>query len=379
MACHTEPITARQHISPLPALEGTAVLTIMGACAVDRCIISGGNAFPIFKSPSSGSTGGILTLRNLTFQDAAGGVFVNVRTRINATECGFVRNKGPSSGGGVLRYGSGVLGKDERVSGVLIVHVTVCIMQVRVHAMQVRVGVTGDGVHAARESTYGTGEQQSTRESVYGACSIASDSYSVTNSVSYRYFSYCTFYNNTTPIGGGGAFSINAGNPQGKGPSLIIASSYFRNNSAPKGRGGVIAMEGTSKAVFKSCLFDGNSAGVAGGAIYSNGASLTLNKVVFRDNKAIGVPPTSTCGVGGVLFAVSGLYSGASVRLCASSFVGNTGCATSVNTLLLQTVPGGSNFPASVMFCNGTTKPAKLLVPSSGWRELSSCTPSTCL
>ncbi|CAI5963441.1 unnamed protein product, partial [Closterium sp. NIES-65] len=294
--------------APLPALEGTAVLTIMGACAVDRCIISGGNAFPIFKSPSSGSTGGILTLRNLTFQDAAGGVFVNVRTRINATECGFVRNKGPSSGGGVL-----------------------------------------------------------------------SDSYSVTNSVSYRYFSYCTFYNNTTPIGGGGAFSINAGNPQGKGPSLIIASSYFRNNSAPKGRGGVIAMEGTSKAVFKSCLFDGNSAGVAGGAIYSNGASLTLNKVVFRDNKAIGVPPTSTCGVGGVLFAVSGLYSGASVRLCASSFVGNTGCATSVNTLLLQTVPGGSNFPASVMFCNGTTKPAKLLVPSSGWRELSSCTPSTCL
>ncbi|CAI5462770.1 unnamed protein product [Closterium sp. Yama58-4] len=258
--------------APLPALEGFARLTITGACAVDRCIISGNNAFPIFTSPSSGSTGGILNLRNLTFQEAS------------------------------------------------------------------------------------------------------FESYSVTKSVSLRYFSLCIFYNNTTPTGGGGALSINSGYPQGQGPALTITGSYFRNNSAPKGQGGVIRVEGTGKVVFKSCLFDGNSAGVSGGAIYSNGTSLTIDHVSFRDNKAIGVPPTTTCGMGGVLFAVSGLYSMVYLRFCASSFSGNTGCVESVSTLYLLTVPGGSKFPASVVFCNGTSKPAGLLVPSSGWRELSSCT-----
>ncbi|CAI5462773.1 unnamed protein product [Closterium sp. Yama58-4] len=356
-----------QLTAPLPALEGAAVLTITGACAVNRCVISGNNAFPIFTSPSSGPTGGILNLRNLTFQDAAGGVFVNVRTRINATQCGFVNNKGPSNGGGVL-----------------------------------------------------------------------SESYSVTKSVSLRYFSLCIFYNNTTPTGGGGALSINSGYPQGQGPALTITGSYFRNNSAPKGQGGVIRVEGTGKVVFKSCLFDGNSAaytclaafvslslflsgpctltpsfprgpfrptiqpsasfhpalstlstlstlpsmhpGGAGGAIYSNGTSLTFNKAIFRDNKAIGVPSISTCGFGGAVFANLGRYSETSVRFCASSFTGNTGCQGTYDTVFLQMVPGPTSpdFPSTVMYCNGTAKPAGLLAPASGWQELSSCTSSTC-
>ncbi|CAI5488355.1 unnamed protein product [Closterium sp. Naga37s-1] len=317
----TTPRLISHALSPLPALEGTAKLTITGACAVGRCIISGGNAFPIFTSPSSGPTGVILNVHNLNFQRAAGGVFLNVRTRVNASKCGFVSNKGLGSGGGVL-------------------------------------------------------------------------------SVSYRRFSYCSFYNNTAPIGGGGAISINAGNPEGKGPAMMLEHCYFRNNSAPKGRGGAISVEGTGKIVFKSCRFDKNSAvpsprsmmgllllprqtmvsllllptpstflglahplfhigpfilplnhrpcfhttlpaihpGVAGGAIYSNGTSLSLAHVTFRNNTAIGIPPATTCGVGGAVYAVSGRYSGASVRFCASSFWDNTGCAAAANTLFLQTV-----------------------------------------
>ncbi|CAI5535616.1 unnamed protein product [Closterium sp. Naga37s-1] len=88
--------------STLPALSGAAKLTIRGACATSRCIISGGGAFPIFTSPSTTPKGGKLTLVNLRFQQAAGGVFKNVRTAINASQCIFVNNTVSDIGGGVL-------------------------------------------------------------------------------------------------------------------------------------------------------------------------------------------------------------------------------------------------------------------------------------
>ncbi|CAI5535603.1 unnamed protein product [Closterium sp. Naga37s-1] len=71
------------------------------SCQFVRCIISGEGAFPIFTSPSSNPPGGLLTLFNLKFQRAGGGVFFNVQTAINASKCGFVMNMAPS--GGVLR------------------------------------------------------------------------------------------------------------------------------------------------------------------------------------------------------------------------------------------------------------------------------------
>ncbi|CAI5535611.1 unnamed protein product [Closterium sp. Naga37s-1] len=88
--------------APLPALSGAAKLTVKGACAPSRCIISGGGAFPIFTSPSSGPTGGVLTLVNLNFQRAAGGVLFNVRAAVNASQCVFLSNTAPGIGGGVL-------------------------------------------------------------------------------------------------------------------------------------------------------------------------------------------------------------------------------------------------------------------------------------
>ncbi|CAI5535618.1 unnamed protein product [Closterium sp. Naga37s-1] len=80
--------------------RGAAKLTIIGNCTAARCIISGEGAYPVFTSPSSNPPGGVLTLVNLNFQRAAGGVFFNVQTAINASKCGFVRNMAPS--GGVL-------------------------------------------------------------------------------------------------------------------------------------------------------------------------------------------------------------------------------------------------------------------------------------
>ncbi|CAI5535622.1 unnamed protein product [Closterium sp. Naga37s-1] len=91
----------------LPALSGAAKLTIKGACGstgIDKCIISGRGAFPIFTSPSTINTAGLLTLVNLTFQYALGGVFSKVLTPVNASQCNFAHNiAAADAGGGVLR------------------------------------------------------------------------------------------------------------------------------------------------------------------------------------------------------------------------------------------------------------------------------------
>ncbi|CAI5498919.1 unnamed protein product [Closterium sp. Naga37s-1] len=105
--------------SPLPALSGAAKLIVRGACrnsglsglpggcyqlvAVPGgyCYISGGT-LPIFTSPSSGPTGGMLTLVNLIFQESRGGIFLNVRTAINMTRCDFVDNTAPRFSAAVL-------------------------------------------------------------------------------------------------------------------------------------------------------------------------------------------------------------------------------------------------------------------------------------
>ncbi|CAI5498917.1 unnamed protein product [Closterium sp. Naga37s-1] len=86
--------------SPLPALSGAAKLIVRSACTASRCIINANSAFPIFTSPSSGPTGGQLTLVNLSFVGLTGGVFRNVQATINVTGCEFANNTAPS--GGVL-------------------------------------------------------------------------------------------------------------------------------------------------------------------------------------------------------------------------------------------------------------------------------------
>ncbi|GJP49065.1 hypothetical protein CLOM_g8332 [Closterium sp. NIES-68] len=294
--------------APLPALSGAAKLTIRGACATSRCIISGGGAFPIFTSPSSGPTGGVLTLSNLNFQKAAGGVLFNVRAAINASQCVFAGNTAAGTGGGVL-----------------------------------------------------------------------SDTFPATATPPYRLFSRCTFQSNTAPILGGGAISINAGSPLGRVPALYFLRCLFKENSAPRSLGGAISVAGKGRVRFKTCVFEGNSAGASGGGIFSYGASLSLAKVTFKTNKALGTSLAGSfaSGVGAAAYAVSGLLSQSSVGFCSNSFSGNSGSTANGGSLYLQKAPGSSKFIGVVTFCNGG-KPAGTVVAKNGWRVGTKCTTSTC-
>ncbi|CAI5981645.1 unnamed protein product [Closterium sp. NIES-65] len=294
--------------APLPALSGAAKLTVKGACAPSRCIISGGGAFPIFTSPSSGPTGGVLTLVNLNFQRAAGGVLFNVRAAVNASQCVFLSNTAPGIGGGVL-----------------------------------------------------------------------SDSFPGTATPPYRFFSRCTFQSNTAPILGGGAISINAGSPLGRVPPLYFVRCLFKDNTAPRSLGGAISVAGNGRVRFKTCVFDGNNAGASGGAIFSYGASLALARVTFKTNRALGtsLAGSFSSGLGGALYAVSGLLTQSSLSFCSSSFSGNSGSAANGGSLYLQKAPGSPKFTGVVTFCSGS-KPAGSVVPKSGWRVGSQCTASTC-
>ncbi|CAI5498914.1 unnamed protein product, partial [Closterium sp. Naga37s-1] len=282
----------------LPALSGAAKLTIIGNCTATRCIISGGGAFPIFTSPSSGPTGGELTLVNLNFQRAAGGVFFNVRAVINASQCGFVGSTAPSIGGRVL-----------------------------------------------------------------------SDSFPEAATPPNRFFSYCTFYNNTAPTGEGGAININVGNPEGSGPNVTFVYCVFQNNTATVGKGGAgsinlgdpqgsaanvtfvhcrfrnnsayqasggaMTVAGNGDIRCMKCSFEGNFAGFHGGGIYSDGVSLTLSQPTFKRNQAVG-PFGARCGLGGAVFAIPGRRSQVSLRFCKAFFLRNIGCIRKVADLALE-------------------------------------------
>ncbi|CAI5498918.1 unnamed protein product [Closterium sp. Naga37s-1] len=202
------PPSSKPYRLPLPALSGAAKLTIIGKCMATRCIISGEGAFPIFTSPSSNPPGGLLTLFNLNFQRAAGGVFFNVQTAINASKCGFVMNMAPS--GGVLSS-------------------------------------TPHSINTLSSTPY---PPYPTR-----------DSFPATATPPNRLFSGCTFRNNTASTGRGGAISINAENPKGSVPALLIEGCTFQGNRALNGRGGAISVSGTGSIRIKGCRFENNNAG----------------------------------------------------------------------------------------------------------------------
>ncbi|CAI5498916.1 unnamed protein product [Closterium sp. Naga37s-1] len=100
--------------------QGGGLNPSLAVTVTSRCIISEEGAYPISTSPSSNPPGRVLTLVNLNFQRAAGGVFFNVQTAINARKCGFVMTMAPS--GGMLREqegrsGESACGECESVSG----------------------------------------------------------------------------------------------------------------------------------------------------------------------------------------------------------------------------------------------------------------------
>jgi hypothetical protein len=102
---------------------------------------------------------------------------------------------------------------------------------------------------------------------------------------------------NSAAAGGGGAdlFDSNAGSG-----AYTINSSSFSSNNAPNGRGGALIVESGPLTVTTSSLTS-NSAGVAGGAIYSSGsASVTYSRLVGN------TVPTPANGL--TLFAAAGSF-----------------------------------------------------------------------
>ncbi|CAI7862593.1 unnamed protein product [Closterium sp. NIES-53] len=206
-----------------------------------KCIISGGGTFPIFSSPSYSPSCGQLTLVNLSFQQAAGGVFFNVRTAVNASQCDFVGNTGPNIGGGVLR--------------VCVAHVRVCVAHVSVCGAYVSVCGAGESAWAGTPlhttPHHGINQQHSKSGNALSIASHPPDppspsSLSPTTSESFpitlqalpkRLFSDCSFISNTAPTLGGGAFSINSGKSMGQVLDLRFVRCSFQNNSTPTSLG----------------------------------------------------------------------------------------------------------------------------------------------
>ncbi|CAI5498923.1 unnamed protein product [Closterium sp. Naga37s-1] len=296
----------------LPALSGAAKLTIKGACGstrTDKCNISGRGAFPIFTSPSMINTAGQLTLVNLSFQWALGGVFSKVVTPVNASQCNFAHNRAAAdAGGGVLR-----------------------------------------------------------------------DNITIMPVPPKRLFTDCIFYNNSSPALGGGAVNIDATTFNATGltdrvPALTFLRCSFKENSAPQHVGGAVRVAGTARLRFENCLFDGNSAGVSGGAIYAKDALLTFVKATLNYNKALGTATvnTITTGEGGAAYAAAtGRNSEAAVRFCSSAFQTNTAKFMDGMTLYMETGLG-SSWAAVLSICDGI-KPTGTVVPTSGWKLVTGC------
>ncbi|CAI5511020.1 unnamed protein product [Closterium sp. Naga37s-1] len=303
----------------LPELLGAAKLTIRGACGSDgivKCIIRGGGAFPIFTgaspilySSASRSTAGQLTLVNLTFQYALGGVFYNLLTSVNASQCNFAHNVAAAdAGGAVLR----------------------------------------DNLPRMFEPPE-------------------------------RVFTECIFLNNSSPTLGGGAVNIDATTFNANGrtssvPALSFLRCIFKDNSAPKHLGGAVRVAGTARLRFEDCLFEGNSAGVSGGAIYAKDAFLTFIKVKLNYNKALGTATANgvIAGEGGAAYAAaSGLNSAAAVRFCSSTFQGNTAKFTDGSSLYME-AGWGLSWAAVLSICDGSM-PTGIVVPTSGWKLVTGC------
>ncbi|CAI5535617.1 unnamed protein product [Closterium sp. Naga37s-1] len=318
----------------LPALSGAAKLTIIGNCTATRCIISGGGAFPIFTSPSSGPTGGELTLVNLNFQRAAGGVLFNVWAAINASQCGFVGSTAPSVGGGVLSdsFPESATAPNRFFSYCTFYNNT---------------APTGGG--GAISINVGNPE---------GSINVGNPESSGPNVT----FVYCIFQNNTATLAKGGAVSINLGDPQGSAANVTFVHCRFRNNSAYQASGGAITVAGTGDIRCTKCSFEGNFAGLHGGGIYSDGASLTLSQPTFKRNRAVG-PFNARCGLGGAVFAIPGRRIQVSLRFCKAFFLLNRGCIRKVADLALAVPSRDSEFSGTLMFCGGVKTLGSIFLP----------------
>ncbi|CAI5498924.1 unnamed protein product [Closterium sp. Naga37s-1] len=143
-----------------------------------------------------------------------------------------------------------------------------------------------------------------------------------------RLFTFCIFFNNTAAMGGGAvnidATTFDAFGLTDRVPALTFLRCTFTANSAPNHVGGAVRVAGTARLRFDSCLFDRNSTGVSGGAVYSKDAALTFVKTTLSNSIASGTKSYTvnsvTSGAGGAVYAAaSRTNTDAAVRFCAST------------------------------------------------------------
>ena len=141
--------------------------------------------------------------------------------------------------------------------------------------------------------------------------------------------------------------------------ALRFVSCRFAQNSAAFG-GGVFVSAKNATIRIRNCTFEGNTADVAGGALFVRDAALTIRASRFEGNRAFGNtesderrdqntddaqdPAQIEAGVaGGAIRAVNPLR----IRILSSNFTGNVGCegggALSVSSAKLPQDIGDSN------------------------------------
>lgn len=94
----------------------------------------------------------------------------------------------------------------------------------------------------------------------------------------YVCFENCTFKNNWAGQDGGAIFQ----GPQYEAPTLTFRNCNFINNTAKEGNGGAIYTMG--KVILYNCVFDSNTAGDLGGAIYAG--DVEIHNCTFINNQA---------------------------------------------------------------------------------------------
>ncbi|CAI5464009.1 unnamed protein product [Closterium sp. Yama58-4] len=174
------------------------------------------------------------------------------------------------------------------------------------------------------------------------------------------------------------AHTFNATGLTDRVPALTFLRCRFKDNSSPNHLGGAIRVAGTARLRFEECVFDGNSAGVSGGAIYAIDAAFTFVRATLNYNKALGTSNLNsiTSGEGGAAYAAaSGRNSEAAVRFCSSTFQANTAKFTDGSTLYMET-GWGSSWAAVLSICDGN-KPTGTVVPTTGWKLVTGCPAST--
>jgi predicted outer membrane repeat protein len=218
------------------------------------------------------------------FQDNTGNVAVSITlAETNFARCGFYRNQGSSSGGGVAIVGS-----------------------------------TSGGIF---QNCIFTGNSAQSGAALYTSSSPTT-------------IQNCTFTNNVATSGNGGAVSGSAG-------ALVIESSIFMGNSAG-GNGGALSWTSASNS-FTSVIFRNNSAANNGGAISTSNFTSAIKFCLFSQNDATN---SYALQVGGATIDNSVFYlnEAQTTKTCSTCIVSSASVTANHCTFIVEKIHDNHSF-----------------------------------